>query len=226
MYRTMFDVVRRHATGTVVDVGGGSLFAHPARFGIQVDHWTLVERDRGAAPDHHGPLVDLVLADGRQLPVRTGCADVVLAIHVLEHTFDPYQMWAELVRAAKPGGTLVVMVPQTANLHDVPHHYQNLTRFWLAEAARRSDCTTLEYRALGGTWSTIASRLVLSLPTILRQPGYTDTEVPRRRAASLMAPVSAAAAALLTGVALALRPADLPEEANNHLIVVRTPQRA
>lgn len=224
VYRTMFDVVSSHALGTVVDVGGGSLFARPEQFGIRADRWVLVEADRGAAPERCDTTVAVAISDGRELGIRTGCADVVLAIHVLEHTFDPYLMWTELVRVAKPGGKLIVMVPQTANLHHVPNHYQNLTRFWLVEAARRSGCATVDYRPLGGTWSTIASRLLLSVPTIFRLHGYSDSAISRRRSANLLAPLSAAMAALLTGVALAMRAADLPEEANNHLIVVQTPQ--
>lgn len=226
VYRQLFDVVRRHANGTIVDVGGGSLFARPADFGIDTDCWILVESDPDAVPAASDSAVHVVISDGRQLGIRTGRADVVLAIHVLEHTFDPWAMWTELVRITKPGGTLVVMVPQTANLHHVPNHFQNFTRFWLVEAARRSGCIEREYLALGGTWSTIASRLVLSLPTMLRLEGYTDPAVPRTWRARLLTPVSALMTVLLAMVSLALRPADLPEEANNHVFVVQTPAGA
>lgn len=224
MYRALFDVVRQHAAGTVVDVGGGSLFSSPASFGIAADRWLLAESDPTALPSTHDASVMSLVADGRMLAIRSGCADVVLAIQVLEHTFDPYELWGELVRVAKPGGTLIVMVPQTANLHHVPHHFQNFTRFWLTEAAERSGCTVIDYLPLGGTWSTIASRSLLSLPAILRIEGYHDPGIPRRRRAAVLAPFSAAAAALLAGAALAMRPADLFEEANNHLMVLTTPK--
>src|SRR5690348_17735380 len=53
------------------------------------------------------------------------------------------------------------MVPQTANLHHLPHHYQNFTRYWLDAACNRLGADVVEYHALGGAWSTIASRVLL-----------------------------------------------------------------
>ena len=60
------------------------------------------------------PRVDSVVGDGLSLDLEDDRFDTTLSIQVLEHTFEPYRMLAELRRVTRPGGTLIVMVPQTA----------------------------------------------------------------------------------------------------------------
>jgi len=55
---------------------------------------------------HHG--VTAVQGDAARLPLRDGCADVVVAGEVLEHVVDLPSVVAELARVLRPGGVLVV----------------------------------------------------------------------------------------------------------------------
>ena len=48
------------------------------------------------------------VADGAQLPLKDGAADVVIFHTVLSHVVDPAILLAEAVRVLKPGGTLIV----------------------------------------------------------------------------------------------------------------------
>lgn len=52
----------------------------------------------------------------RPLPWPDGTFDVVTAIAVLEHVFDPYAVLRELKRVLRIGGTLVIQVPNAAYL--------------------------------------------------------------------------------------------------------------
>jgi len=52
----------------------------------------------------------LVQGDNLRLPLRSGCADLVISNGVIHHTPDPAACFRELARVTKPGGTLVVSV--------------------------------------------------------------------------------------------------------------------
>ncbi len=85
--------------------GGGLMAPYVARAGyrhVGVDLSGPALREAAA----RGVLT--VRADVRQVPLRDGVADVVLAGEILEHVPDMPQVIAECARILRPGGTLVV----------------------------------------------------------------------------------------------------------------------
>jgi SAM-dependent methyltransferase len=220
-YAALFDVVRAQCHGSVLDVGGGQFVKTAIDIGARFDSWTVVEPHAADLPDVADSRVRCVVGDGCALEFPDASFDTVLSIQVLEHVFEPMRMLEELYRVTKPGGTLVVMAPQTANLHHVPHHYQNLTRYWLEEAAERLGAEVVSYQALGGAWSTIASRLVLQYPTALGVNGYRHPGVRRGWRFWALFPVGVLTTIVTFPLAMLLSLGDLEEEANNHLVVLR-----
>ena len=81
----------------VREVGGGHVV------GIDLSLATL----RAAARHDPGPLVN---ADNLSLPLRSGCADLVVSNGVIMVTPDAHASFRELARVVRPGGTLVVSV--------------------------------------------------------------------------------------------------------------------
>ena len=55
--------------------------------------------------------IDVVRADARELPLRTGSLDLVTAFDVLEHIEEDYLVAAEITRVLRPGGTALIAVP-------------------------------------------------------------------------------------------------------------------
>jgi SAM-dependent methyltransferase len=55
--------------------------------------------------------IDVVRADARELPLRTGSLDLVTAFDVLEHIEEDYLAAAEITRVLRPGGTALIAVP-------------------------------------------------------------------------------------------------------------------
>ncbi|MEM1913585.1 MAG: class I SAM-dependent methyltransferase [Thermofilaceae archaeon] len=55
--------------------------------------------------------IEFYAADARNLPLRDGVADVVTMLEVLEHVPNPVEALREAHRVLKPGGLLVVLVP-------------------------------------------------------------------------------------------------------------------
>jgi len=91
----------------LVDIGCGAgvLAPHVAHLGYRhlgvdvVPGSAELARNRG---------ITVVLGDARSIPLRDGCADVVVAGEVLEHVPDLDRVVAEATRILRPGGTLVI----------------------------------------------------------------------------------------------------------------------
>jgi SAM-dependent methyltransferase len=86
------------------------------------------------------PDVELVELDARNLPYESEF-DVVGAFDVLEHVDDDEQVLAQMVRATRPGGGVVLLVPQHRWLwseHDeiVEHRRRYARKELLAKAGR------------------------------------------------------------------------------------------
>jgi SAM-dependent methyltransferase len=111
--RAVLDLAVRTGDEVVVDVGcgNGHYLAELGRRGhrgpvVGMDLSVgMLEAARRAAP-HAQPAV----ADASCLPVRTGGAGLVLAMHMLYHVGEPERAVAEFRRVLAPGGRLVVVL--------------------------------------------------------------------------------------------------------------------
>lgn len=95
---------------TVIEVGAGtanfiSLFSEVAGLTAAFDltHAMLLV----ARKKHPG--VDLVVADGMRLPVRSGSVDLVTIAQALHHIHQPVEVLKELRRVVSPGGRVLVV---------------------------------------------------------------------------------------------------------------------
>lgn len=106
---------------TVLDIGAGegadlaiaqAVEAAARRIAIEV--WPPnVEQLRGAGAEVHQ--VDL---ERERLPLEDGTIDVVIANQILEHTKEIFWIFHEIARVLRPGGRLIVGVPNLASLHN------------------------------------------------------------------------------------------------------------
>jgi SAM-dependent methyltransferase len=101
---------RLRTPGLALDIGaagGGNtrvLRAHGWR-AVAVEYAPTaaqVARERG---------VDVLRADARELPLRTGSMDLVTAFDVLEHIEEDHLASGEITRVLRPGGTALIAVP-------------------------------------------------------------------------------------------------------------------
>jgi SAM-dependent methyltransferase len=68
-------------------------------------------------------------ADLERMPIRGSSYDVVICTQVLEHVRHPRLVCEELFRILKPGGHLLITVPQGQAMHDLPNNYFNYTYY-------------------------------------------------------------------------------------------------
>lgn len=128
---TGFDV---GAGKTVIDIGcgdgGAGLFAlrQGARVILADVTDAKFQQIRKAATDAGTAMPECLVCDAAQVPLETGSVDRVMAMEILEHTRNPDDVLAELARLCKPGGLLLLSVPD----HTVEHLYQGIApaSFW------------------------------------------------------------------------------------------------
>lgn len=146
----------------------------------------VVERARTTAPAN----VEVLVADGEQLPFEPFEFDLVGSLRTLHHTRRPELLVAELVRVTKPGGSILV-ADQVAPVD--PLAAGELNRF---ERAR--DVSTTRVLAEGDLRALFdANSLVLRHEEIVREPrdldAYLDLagcEGAERERAKQLAPAS------------------------------------
>jgi SAM-dependent methyltransferase len=224
--KKLFQALQRYCKGDVLDVGGSDFFLTAKRQGIPFDSWTTVEPDqermfalRALTED----ALKLVVADGANMHehFEDNAFDTVLNIHVLEHVLDPIAMVRECRRVLRDGGYAVFLIPQTASIHHTPEVYYNFNRFWVHKVMPECGFKIEHYSALGGLWTTIASRMFFFFFQAVRVPDRTDPAIKRGPLFYLLFPLMALYAILSIPFLMLLGLGDVEEEANNHLVVVR-----
>lgn len=219
--RQLFSDLKTYANGDVLDLGGGSFYKAVLRRGIKFSSWTTVDPSIGRSTVvQQDPRVELISADGCRVPFPDGSFDLVLSIQVLEHVYDPASMLSECARLCRKGGKIILLIPQTSNIHMIPFHYYNFTRYWVQEALERAGFAIDVLEPRGGAWFTIASRLFYLFLQSFRVHGLSDVSVHRRAPLFyLLFPFMLLFAVMAIPVCLLFSLADLSEEANNHYII-------
>ncbi len=97
---------------------------------------TGIARERG---------IEAARTDARELPVRSGSCDLVVAFDILEHIDEDYLVAAEMARVLRPGGTALIAVPCDMALwsaHDeAVGHVRRYTRATLVDLVQKADLT-------------------------------------------------------------------------------------
>lgn len=120
-------MLRRYASGTVLDVGCANQWVVPhlatSCHYIGLDSLAMGVELYRARPD--------LIADADRLPIADSAVQTVLLFEVLEHLRRPADALAECARVLAPGGTMLLSMPFLYPVHDAPSDFQRLTRYGL-----------------------------------------------------------------------------------------------
>ncbi len=106
-----------------------------------------------------GPNVDVV-GRAEKMPFKDSEFDSMLSTQVFEHLEYPEKAAAEAYRVLKPGGYLLLTVPQWNELHEEPHDYWRYTCFGIKALFERNGFSVVEYEQYGGFFATYSQILM------------------------------------------------------------------
>jgi SAM-dependent methyltransferase len=142
----------------VLDAGAGEC-QYAGHFNSH--RYTSVDLGVGDAAWNYGTL-DAV-ADLTALPFPGETFDACLNVVTLEHVREPAAALAEMGRALKPGGRLLLIVPHEWEVHQAPHDYFRYTRYGVAWLLDQAGFCEAEIRPAGGWFRLISRRLLNGL---------------------------------------------------------------
>lgn len=116
------DVCRGYARGTVIELGCGAQKTVPDSFGVDI-----VPRGQ-MIPGLPGSLsiADKAADINERLPIENATYDTLIARHLLEHLVNPIKVLQDWSRVVKPGGRMVLAVPNQEIRNTIPLNYQHV----------------------------------------------------------------------------------------------------
>lgn len=99
--------------------------------------------------------------DGVTIPFDAESFDCAICLEVLEHTYHPQGVLAEIKRILRPGGYLIASVPFLWPLHDAPHDHYRYTPFFFEKSLAELGFSEHHITALGGWDASMAQMLAL-----------------------------------------------------------------
>jgi SAM-dependent methyltransferase len=167
---------RRHAHGTLLDVGCGSRPFAPLFPGFAERYLGL---DLPGSPEFNHGRPD-VYGDAGRLPIRSGSVDTVLSLSVFDLVHEPARVLAEMRHVLAPGGVLIVEFVQTVPVYRSSPDLWRFTRLGVEWLLSDAGLEPVEIIALGGLPGYVGSATIGWLNRINRGPTRFLTELPVR----------------------------------------------
>ncbi len=179
----MLDAVvrfRPYLKGTIADLGCGFAPFHEW-YSRHVDSAVLVDWPNTI---HKNQLIDIEADLSKALPLGDGTVDTVLLSSVIEHLPKPGLIFSESLRILRPGGHVLIEVPFSYWLHEVPHDYYRYTEHGLRRLAEEVGGEVLVLEPFGTAFGTVcdpSSKLAVAVLRAATRPLNWRIRKPLRR---------------------------------------------
>jgi GT2 family glycosyltransferase len=116
------DICRKYATGKVLELGCGGTKTVPDSMGLDiVPHGEFIPGLPGTQS-----IADMCADIKETLPCEDRSFDTIIARHLLEHMIDPIRVLEDWKRVLKPGGKLILALPNQAIRSTIPLNFQHV----------------------------------------------------------------------------------------------------
>ncbi len=143
--------------GTTLDFGCGSkpyvnLFKSDKYIGLDYETEVSKKNDQLSAD---------VFYDGKHIPFDDNYFDSVFSSEVIEHVFNPDEIFAEINRVLKPGGYFMFTCPFFWPEHEQPYDYVRYTSFALRHLMEKHGMEIVKYEKTGSYFESILQGIIL-----------------------------------------------------------------
>lgn len=146
LLRQQIKALAGHIVGRVLDIGAGERNRYGDLFSVS-EYVTMDIKP--------GPNVAIV-GDIEAIPADANSFDSVVCTQVLEHVPHPVRAIQEVYRVLRPGGHILVTIPQTNELHEEPHDFFRYTCFGIERLFADAGFGLVKKMQRGGFFSTRA----------------------------------------------------------------------
>jgi SAM-dependent methyltransferase len=149
------DLVRasKYAKGKLLDIGCGKM-PYKSIYLPKVTKYIGIDKNSGVA-DIKGDFLSAKIPDNS--------FDTALCTQVLEHTYDPNKFLEKIHRILRKNGALILTVPFTGSLHEVPNDYYRYTEYALKYMLKRAKFKIIYVHAQGNWISAIGQEYIFYL---------------------------------------------------------------
>jgi SAM-dependent methyltransferase len=143
----------------VLEVGAGH-YDHRPYFACTL---TKFDADEAQGPD--------IVGDAHAMPMDDDRFDAALAISVLEHVEDPYQVVREMYRVLKPGAPVLAWIPFTFGVHGFPEDVSRFTTFGMRRLFERAgfEVVRVDEKPYSGAFLQLSNLVHFLLPRTHRR---------------------------------------------------------
>jgi len=138
--------VSSYIKGQVLDVGAGELNRYSGHFKCEKYIRMDIRKRDG---------IDVV-GSANNIPFPDNIFDSVVCTQVFEHLESPEKSAKEIYRILKPGGHLLVTVPQMNELHEEPNDFFRYTKFGLVSLFGKIGFEVVVQSQRGGFFATVS----------------------------------------------------------------------
>lgn len=113
---------RKYVQGTVLELGVGPWKTVPDSIGVDI----VPKGEFIPGLQNKVSIADVTADIKERLPFEDGSFDRIIARHLLEHMIDPVKVLKDWARVLKPGGQIILAVPNQQLRETIPLNYQHV----------------------------------------------------------------------------------------------------
>lgn len=138
--------IRKYASGHLLDLGCGFV-PYYEFYRDLVSDVTCVDWENSL---HKNEFLDHFMDLNQPLTLASESYDTVLLTDVLEHIYQPAQLFSEVARVLRVSGRLIMGVPFLYGLHEEPFDFHRYTEFTLRQMCKDHGLEVLSLTPYGG----------------------------------------------------------------------------